>query len=306
MDNHELNGIRLAHMYVPNKGSVFGVCEAELIYELTIHNKTVTSFADLVLQASAAQLSLFQFVSQYQQRGSAHVYQSLDQAPIKDRAHLLMPFIPEEVWGAGITYVKSRDAREKESNQISIYDKVYDAARPELFFKATASRCVGPNQLIGLRADSNWTVPETELAVVIGANGEILAYTMGNDMNPRDIEAENPLYLPQSKIYKACFSFGPTLFITDDPEAEKKFTLFCRILRNAKEVFFAEVRTAQLKRPIAELISYLRRSNVIPALTVLSTGTGIIPPDDFALQAGDIIEMGTKEFGTLRNQTTIV
>jgi 2-dehydro-3-deoxy-D-arabinonate dehydratase len=211
-----------------------------------------------------------------------------------------LPVVAPEVWAAGVTYERSREARLAETTTVGIYDKIYDAERPELFLKATASRCVGPNAPIGIRADSNWTVPEPELAVVLGEEGKILGYTLGNDMSARDIEGENPLYLPQTKIYRACCSFGPTILVIDEA-VERRLTLWCRIERLGREVFRGEVSTSRIRRPIPELVTFLRRANDVPPMTVLFTGTGIVPPDEFACEEGDVIEIGTDEIGILRN-----
>jgi 2-dehydro-3-deoxy-D-arabinonate dehydratase len=213
--------------------------------------------------------------------------------------------VPPEVWAAGVTYERSREARLAETTTVGIYDKVYEAERPEVFFKATPSRCVGPNVPVGIRADSRWTVPEPELGVVIGVEGEVLGYTLGNDMSARDIEGENPLYLPQTKIYRACCSLGPTVLVTDEP-VEGRLALWCRIRRGNREVFRGDVSTSRLRRPIAELIAYVRRANDIPPMTVLLTGTGIVPPDEFACEEGDLIEIGAEEIGILRNSAVRV
>jgi 2-dehydro-3-deoxy-D-arabinonate dehydratase len=205
-----------------------------------------------------------------------------------------------EVWAAGVTYERSREARLAETTTTGIYDKVYDAERPEVFFKATASRCVGPNATVGVRADSRWTVPEAELAVVLDGDGAIVGYTLGNDMSARDVEGENPLYLPQAKIYRSCCSLGPVVLLTGEA-VERRLTLWCRIARGGREVFRGEVATARLHRPIAELIACLRRANDVPPMTVLLTGTGIVPPDEFACEEGDVIEIGADEIGVLRN-----
>jgi 2-dehydro-3-deoxy-D-arabinonate dehydratase len=232
--------------------------------------------------------------------GPVYRYAELDRPPAPDAPHLLLPVVPPEVWAAGVTYERSREARLAETTTIGIYDKIYDAERPELFLKATASRCVGPNAPVGIRSDSRWTVPEPELAVVLGEEGEVLGYTLGNDMSARDIEGENPLYLPQTKIFRACCSIGPTVFLPEN-SLERRLRLWCRIERRGREAFRGEVSTARMRRSIAELVAYLRRANDIPPMTVLLTGTGIVPPDDFACEPGDVIEIGADEIGVLRN-----
>jgi 2-dehydro-3-deoxy-D-arabinonate dehydratase len=232
--------------------------------------------------------------------GRAFSYDDLDRAPDPGRPHLLLPLVPCEVWAAGVTYERSREARLAETTTVGIYDRVYDAERPEIFFKATPSRCVGPNMPVGVRADSRWTVPEAELAAVLDRDGAVVGYTLGNDMSARDIEGENPLYLPQAKVYEACCSLGPVILLADGP-VEPRLTLWCRISRAGREVFRGEVSTSRLHRRIAHLVTYLRRANPVPATTVLLTGTGIVPPDEFACEEGDLIEIGADEVGVLRN-----
>ncbi len=293
--------MRVARFWVPGQGARLGACEDGIVYELASPNSSpLDSFETLVELVRRTRRGLADTVQQLRTKGQRFAYRDLDRTPSSDAPHLLIPVVPPEVWAAGVTYERSREARLAETTTVGIYDKVYDAERPELFLKATASRCVGPNMPIGIRADSRWTVPEPELAVVLGAEGEMLGYTLGNDMSARDIEGENPLYLPQTKIYRACCSIGPTILVTDEP-VERRLTLWCRIERRGREVFQGEVSTSRLRRPIAELVAYLRRANDIPPMTVLLTGTGIVPPDEFACEEGDVIEIGADEIGVLRN-----
>ena len=216
---------------------------------------------------------------------------------------LTMPVTPPEVWGAGVTYRRSADFREEGTG---IYDRVYAAERPELFFKATASRCAGPGEPIGRRRDSSFTAAEPELAVVLGRNGTILGYTLANDVSAWDIERDNPLYLPQSKIYRGCFAFGPVIVTADEIADPYALTLRCRVLRAGAEIFCGEASTGQLKRPIEEIVSFLFRSNEIRTGTVLSTGTGIIQPLEVGLEAGDEVVVSCPEIGELRNTVALV
>lgn len=293
--------MRLARFWVPGQGPRLGVCEGEAVHALASQNAPpLESFEALVELAGRARHRLTDTVSQLRRQEPAYAYRDLDRPPGPDVPHLLLPVVPPEVWAAGVTYERSREARLAETTTVGIYDKIYDAERPELFLKATASRCVGPNARIGIRVDSRWTVPEPELAVVLSENGTVLGYTLGNDMSARDIEGENPLYLPQTKIYRACCSIGPTILLSDEP-VERRLTLWCRIERQGREVFRGEVGTSRLRRPVSELVAYLRRANDIPPMTVLLTGTGIVPPDEFACEEGDVIEIGAEEIGVLRN-----
>ena len=293
--------MRVARLWVPGKGVRLGVCENEAVRELTAPDVApLDSFEALTATAGRLRRSLAEAVQQLSNTGRTYAYRDLDRSPDPDHPHLLLPIVPPEVWAAGVTYERSREARLAETTTKGVYDKVYEAERPELFFKATPSRCVGPNAPVGVRVDSRWTVPEPELGVVLGADGEVLGYTLGNDMSARDIEGENPLYLPQTKIYRACCSLGPTILITSEP-VERQVTLWCRIERGGRDVFTGTVAASRLRRPIAELVAYLRRANDVPAMSVLLTGTGIVPPDDFACEAGDLIEIGCEEIGVLRN-----
>ncbi len=293
--------MRVARFWVPGQGARLGVCEDGTVRALSSPDSfPVESFEALVELTDRGHSRLIDTVQQLRRHGPAYSYRDLDRSPSPEAPHLLLPVVSPEVWAAGVTYERSREARLAETTTVGIYDKVYDAERPELFFKATASRCVGPNAPIGIRSDSRWTVPEPELAVVLSEEGTVLGYTLGNDMSARDIEGENPLYLPQTKIYRACCSLGPTILVTDEP-VERHLTLWCRIERRGREVFRGQVSTSRIRRPILELVTYLRRANDIPPMTVLLTGTGIVPPDEFACEEGDVIEIGAEEIGVLRN-----
>jgi len=219
---------------------------------------------------------------------------------------LLVPIEAPEVWAAGVTYERSLDARNYEAtggrmDATTFYDKVYDAERPEIFFKSTAARTVGPGAPVYLRSDSNWQIPEPELGLVLTKNGGIIGYTIGNDMSCRDIEGENPLYLPQAKIWKHSCAIGPAVRLADAVEDPYRFRLACRIYRGGEKVFEGTAETGQLKRKLDELISFLVRDNEIFDGTVLLTGTCIVPPNEFTLAHGDRIEIEISGIGTLVN-----
>jgi 2-dehydro-3-deoxy-D-arabinonate dehydratase len=216
---------------------------------------------------------------------------------------LTVPVTAPEVWGAGVTYRRSADFREEGSG---IYDQVYAAERPELFFKATASRCVGPGEPIGRRRDSTFTASEPELALVLGASGAILGFTVANDVSAWDIERENPLYLPQSKVYRGCFAFGPVVATPDEVGDPGALDLHCRVRRGEAVVFEGAASTRQLKRTLPELIGWLLRSNPIPTGTVLSTGTGIIQPLGMGLEEGDVVTIACPQIGELSNPVALV
>lgn len=213
----------------------------------------------------------------------------------------LKPVDEQEVWAAGVTYQRSRAARERESLSSDLYSRVYEAARPELFFKATPSRTVGPGEPMRVRADSRWTVPEPELALVLNPRLEIVGFTVGNDMSARDIEGENALYLPQAKVYRQCCALGPAIRLAGTGIDPTALAIRLRIERAGDIAFEGSTRTDQMVRSFAELIGYLGRENEFPQGVVLLTGTGIVPPDDFTLVDGDIVTIEIEGIGTLHN-----
>jgi len=214
----------------------------------------------------------------------------------------LAPVDRQEIWAAGVTYKRSKVAREEESKGAAqFYDKVYTAARPELFLKATPERVVGPNQPIRVRADSKWNVPEPELTLVVSPSLRIVGYTIGNDVSSRDIEGENPLYLPQAKVYKQSCSVGPLITLADSmpplPEVEIRLV----IRRGGKIGFEGSTTLAQMARTPESLVEWLGKENEFPHGVLLLTGTGIVPPDDFSLSSGDIVDITITGIGTLTN-----
>ena len=216
---------------------------------------------------------------------------------------VLAPIGSQEVWAAGVTYFRSRSARMEESKDAgggTFYDRVYEAARPELFFKATAWRVRGPHAPIRIRADAQWNVPEPELALYVNARGKIVGYTIGNDVSSRDIEGENPLYLPQAKVYDGSCALGPGVYVTKDPLSSNT-TISLRITRGREVAFQGDTTLAQMRRKPEELVEYLYRETSYPTGCVLLTGTGIIPPDAFTLQSGDLVEITIEPIGTLAN-----
>lgn len=218
-------------------------------------------------------------------------------------AGILAPLENQEVWAAGVTYFRSRDARMKESKSAgggSFYDRVYSAERPELFFKATASRVVGTGEAVRIRRDAVWSVPEPELTLVINPHGKIIGYTVGNDMSSRDIEGENPLYLPQAKVYDASCALGPGILVSSRPMAATT-AIRMEIMRDSKVEFSGATTLAELKRDPAMLVDYLYRECSFPSGCLLMTGTGVVPPDTFSLQPGDEIRISIDGIGTLTN-----
>jgi 2-dehydro-3-deoxy-D-arabinonate dehydratase len=215
---------------------------------------------------------------------------------------LLPPLESQEVWAAGVTYRRSREARMEESEkEADVYDRVYQAERPELFFKATAERVVGHGGDVGIRGDSDWNVPEAELALAISSGGRVFGYSVGNDMSSRSIEGENPLYLPQAKIYDGSCALGPSLLVVDEP-LPPSTEIAIRVGRRGAVAFEGKTRLSEMKRRPAELASYLFRDNSFPNGCYLLTGTGIVPDKDFTLAAGDEIAITIEPIGTLVNR----
>jgi 2-dehydro-3-deoxy-D-arabinonate dehydratase len=215
---------------------------------------------------------------------------------------VLAPLDRQEVWGAGVTYERSKVAREQESDQAaSFYDLVYRAERPELFFKATPSRVVAPFQPVRVRRDSNWCVPEPELALVLSPKLKLVGFTAGNDMSARDIEGENPLYLPQAKVYDACCALGPVITLADAMPSCESTRIVLEIDRAGATIFQGETSLTRMARRLDDLIDWLGRENQFPNGVILLTGTGIVPPDDFSLRAGDVVRITIDGIGTLTN-----
>ena len=224
----------------------------------------------------------------------------------------LIPIHPAEVWASGCTYETSAAFRDGETVELDkgtregMYAYVYREPRPEIFFKGTARVCVGSGQPIGIRSDSKFTAPEPELAVVLGRKGKIVGYTLANDVSAWDIERENALYLPQSKVYTACCSLGPVIVTTDEIQDPYNLQMTCEILRDGVVRFSGSTSTAKLHRKIETIVEYLTRSNPVPSGTVLCTGTGIIVTEEVALAPGDVVRIRVPEIGELINTAAMV
>jgi len=219
----------------------------------------------------------------------------------------VIPIFPVEVWASGCTYETSATFRDGETGtREGMYAHVYREPRPEIFFKGTARVCVGPGQPIGIRSDSQFTAPEPELAVVLGKKGKIVGYTLANDVSAWDIERENALYLPQSKVYTACCALGPVMVTTDEIADPYHLEITCEIVRGDETIFSGKTSTAKLHRKIEQIVEYLVRSNPVPAGSVLCTGTGIIVTEESALKPGDVVRIRVPEIGELANTCAIV
>ena len=220
---------------------------------------------------------------------------------------LLTPVESQEIWAAGVTYLRSKQARMGESDfSARAYDHVYDAARPEIFFKAMPEKVVSPGEAVGIRGDARWNVPEPELTLVINSSRSIVGFTIGNDMSSRDIEGENLLYLPQAKIYTGSCAIGPWVIVGADEQEAREWTIRLEIDRAGGAVFAGETRVAQIRRTFAELVDYLFRSQAFPRGAMLLTGAGIVPPDAFTLAEGDRVRITISGIGTLENLVRVV
>jgi len=218
-------------------------------------------------------------------------------------SEILAPVGSQELWACGVTYLRSKVGRQEESKEAGggdFYARVYDAERPEVFFKATPNRIVGPNEKVKIRKDSTWDVPEPELTLVVTSSGKIVGYTIGNDMSSRSIEGENPLYLPQAKTYDACAALGPCLYVTDKALSSNT-NIHLAIRRNKTVMFEDQIEISQMKRTPEELVSFVFRECSFPYGCFIMTGTGIVPGNDFTLQSGDEISIAIDNIGKLVN-----
>jgi len=266
------------------------------VYDLTSAKPRLRTFRDLLKAASIADSSPDKLSRRHFDAAAAVPEERLE-------TNAIDPVTADEVWAAGVTYQISEEARKEESDTPEMYLYVHDAERPEIFFKSTPNRTVGPDENVGIRADSDWDVPEPELGIVL-YEGEIVGYTIGNDMSSRSIEGENPLYLPQAKVYDRCCSVGPT--VVTDIEDPHSLTLSMSIHRDGECVYSGETNTGEMKRTCEDLVSYYNAHNAVPELSVLLTGTCLVPDDDFTLQEGDEISIDIESIGTLNNSVTVV
>ncbi len=295
--------MKLIQFFVPELGKRVGIVEGEKVVDIT---EIAPSTLTLIEQAIAKKRSLEEEAREAleeakSQNAQTFGFSAFQNSPAPDKPHLLLPIDAAEIWGAGVTYKRSAEERDADS-QTDIYTRVYFSDRPELFFKATLHRCAPPFGEIAIRSDSEFTAVEAEVAVVIGIDNQPVAFTLCNDVSAWDIERLNPLYLPQSKIYAGCCSFGPMLVTPEQIGDPYAITVKCRVIRDGRVIFEGEANTSQLSRRYEELISFLRRDNPIPVGTVLTTGTGIMPPPEAALRDGDIVEIESPQIGKLVNR----
>jgi 2-dehydro-3-deoxy-D-arabinonate dehydratase len=299
--------MKLCQFQIAGGARRVGVVDGDAVIDITAPRAGVASVLDLIT-AGRTPAGIERLAGHLARapRRPRHAWAALDRAARGRGAGLLAPLDPPEVWGAGITYRRSREYYSEHDagpahRGKGIYDYVYEAERPELFYKGSAARSVGPHAAVGLRGDSRLTAVEAELAVVVGANGKIVGYTVGNDLSAWDIERENPLFLPQSKIFQGSFAFGPVIATPASIPDAHALTIRCVIERAGRVLYEGQASTGDLKRRCGELVDWLGRYNPIPPGTVLSTGTGILVPDDRALAPGDVVSITIDGIGTLRN-----
>ncbi|MFB6297139.1 MAG: fumarylacetoacetate hydrolase family protein [Salinirussus sp.] len=274
------------------------VTDGSNTYDLTSAEPALDSFGALARTAAIAGETVDEVAARHRDRAP-----EIELPTAGSSGEVTLPVAVDEVWAAGVTYRISEEARTEESSMPQMYVDVYDADRPELFFKATAGRTVGPGEAIGIRGDSDWNVPEPELGVVL-YRGEPVGYTAGNDVSSREIEGENPLYLPQAKVYDRCCSLGPCVATgIDDPHA---LDLSMTITRDGEQIYDGTTSTAEMVRTCEELVSYYTRHNAVPDLAVLLTGTSLVPEEGFSLRTGDRVSIDIEEIGRLSNDVVEV
>ncbi len=288
---HGHEGMRYFRTPDDGTGGSLVAAEGETYYDLTAACPDLQTFRDLLRAAAAAGTDADDIASRW-----IEVSAERDSPP----TDLAVPAAAPEIWGSGVTYAISEQAREEESGMPDIYLDAYEAERPEVFFKATPSRTVSPGSPVGIRGDADWNVPEPELAIVV-YRGEIVGFTVGNDMSSRDIEGENPLYLPQAKTYDRCCSIGPCVASTNTVDDPLDLAMTMEIERDGEVVFEGSAHTSEIVRTTEELVGYMTRHNPVPDLTVLLTGTSIVPPDDFTLARDDHVSIEIESIGTLEN-----
>jgi len=295
--------MKLVQIYDPKKGYCAGKLDGDKVYQVTYEQKGLRSLLDCIDYAAALDMELPEVVEELSATSPLALnWDEINIPPDSTKAHLAIPVHPPEVWACGVTYKRSAEFRDEDTQSSKgIYDYVYFAKRPELFFKGTASRCTGTNDFIGVRTDSSFTAVEPELAIVVNSKKQILGYMIANDVSAWDIERENPLYLPQSKIFRGCCALGPVLVTADEIENPYALSIRCEIKRQGKVLFAGETSLGTMKRRIDELIDYLFFANVVPSGTVLLTGTGIIQTEDTALLDNDVVEITIPEIGQLIN-----
>lgn len=295
--------MRLVHYFQPGQGGAWGVMEEERVHPVATDQGSGGGFLAALLQWPDP-VAVLKAALTSAAPGETLLFEDLLRAePDPARPHLLPPIDLQEVWAAGVTYQRSKVARMEESEGAArFYDLVYDAERPELFFKGSASRVSGPNAPLRIRQDAAWNVPEPEVALLVSPRMKLVGYTVGNDMSSRDIEGENPLYLPQAKVYRQSCGLGPAILLETGGEGRPALEIAMTIERGGETVFSGTTSTAQMKRTFADLIGWLGRDNLFPHGVFLLTGTGLVPGDDFTLRPEDRVTISIPQIGALHNR----
>ncbi len=304
--------MRLVQFFSPERGPRLGSVQPDgRILDITAGEPAYTSFNSLLEWSGGSARDLERIARQAEARTPAeaeyaYTWEELDRSPSATLPHLMIPLTPPEVWGFGVTYRRSAEVRDADvaaamDSSANIYDRVYHSQRPECFFKATAPRCVGPHRPIGIRSDSELTATEPELAYVLGVNRDIVGYTICNDVSAWDLERDNPLYLPQSKIFTGCCALGPAILTAASGTDPYNLEISCRIIRGGQIIFSESTNSGRIGRRFEELNEYLYRDNPIPPGTVVSTGTGIMVPNEYSLRDGDTVEIEIEGIGVLSN-----
>jgi 2-dehydro-3-deoxy-D-arabinonate dehydratase len=296
--------MKLVHYHQPGVGPSWGLMDLDQVHPIATDAGSGGGFLAALLQTPEPVQALAHMYPGAQRRGGVDFRTLAAGAVDPNVPHLLAPLDLQEVWAAGVTYQRSKVARMEESaGAARFYDLVYDAERPELFLKATPSRVSGPNGPVRIRQDAGWNVPEPEFALLFTPGMDLVGYTIGNDMSSRDIEGENPLYLPQAKVYKEACGLGPVIFLEGAPgdRPHRAFEIRLEINRGGQTVFSGDTGSHQMKRQFRDLLDWLGKDNIFPHGGFLLTGTGLVPGDDFTLEAGDEVLITVPEIGTLRN-----
>jgi len=300
--------MQICRFYLPPGEVRLGAIQDGMVYDLTStgHEELISMEALFRFSARPGVDLLKRVKEALEALPPIYSFSHLDVAPDPSRPHLLSPVDSQEIWAAGVTYLRSQQARSGESTAPSVYDMLYDAERPELFLKATPDRVAGANDYICIRSDAKSNSPEPELTLALNPKLDLLGFLVGNDMGARDIEAENPMYLPQAKVFYRSCALGPAITLAQTVENSSDLNISCVVRRGLEVIFQGEVSTSRLKRSFRELISFLGRDNRFPNGVFLMTGTGIIPPEGFTLLEGDLVEISIEGLGTLRNPVCYV
>ena len=276
-----------------------------VLSDITSVDEDISQIDDLAMAAALSGDTIDGVVRRMFSTTRADIVSLADLGKQNSEYTLDIPFDPPEVWAAGVTYKNSEMERRRESETPDVYSRVYAADRPEFFFKATPERCVGPFDPVGIRGDSDWNIPEPELSFVL-YKGEIIGYTVGNDMSSRSIEGENPLYLPQAKVFDRCCSIGPCFVTAESVADPQNLGMTCTISRQGEEVFSGNASTSMMARTCQELAEWIQRHNFMPNMTTVLTGTAIVPPPEFTLKEGDIVRIHIEGIGLLENDVILV